>query len=50
MPSFIQKMKNAKKNNSKKENDKKEDEKKYKKSNHKDPTKIKAKARMMAKT
>ena len=36
MPSFIQKMKNAKKNNSKKENDKKEDEKKYKKSNHKD--------------
>ena len=37
MPSFIQKMKNAKKNDSKKDTTtKKEDEKKYKKSNHKD--------------
>jgi len=37
MPSFIQKMKNAKKNDSKKDTTtKKEDEKKYKKANHKD--------------
>ena len=37
MPSFIQKMKNAKKDDSKKDTTtKKEDEKKYKKSNHKD--------------
>lgn len=37
MPSFIQKMKNAKKDDSKKDDSKKEkNDKKYKKSNHKD--------------